>query len=73
MEILNKFLNSDLKIGNFCKIYKVNKDRLEQLLKDNHYYLVTPFITGNNIRLYQLAIEDYLKSDSSSAASANRL
>lgn len=72
MEILNKFLNSDLKIGNFCKTFKVNKNRLEQLLKDNHYYLITPYITGNNIRLYQLAIEDYLKSDSSTAASANK-
>ena len=72
MEILNKFLNSDLKIGNFCKTFKVNKSRLEQLLKDNHYYLITPYITGNNIRLYQLAIEDYLKSDSSTAASANK-
>lgn len=72
MEILNKFLNSDLKIGNFCKTFKVNKSRLEQLLKDNHYYLITPYVTGNNIRLYQLAIEDYLKSDSSTAASANK-
>lgn len=72
MEILNKFLNSDFKIGNFCKIFKVDKNRLEQLLKDNHYYLISPYITGNNIRLYQLAIEDYLQSDSSTAASANK-
>ena len=47
MEILNKFLNSDLKLGNFCKIYKVNKDRLEQLLKDNNYYLSD--YAGNNL------------------------
>ena len=72
MEILNNFLNSDLKIGNFCKFYKVNKSRLEQLLKDNHYYLITQYITGNNIRLYQLAIEDYLSSDSSTAISAKK-
>ncbi len=72
MEILYKFLHSDFKIGNFCKTFKVNKNRLEQLLKDNGYYLNTPYITGNNIRLYQLAIIDYLESNSSTTKSANK-
>lgn len=69
MEILNNFLNSELKLTAFCKANKVSRDYLEQLLKDNSYsYSV--YLTGITIKNLNLAIKDYINSDAGLRASA---
>lgn len=69
MEILNNFLNSELKLTAFCKANKVNRDYLEQLLKDNKYsYNV--YLKGVFIKNLNLAIKDYINSDAGVRASA---
>lgn len=69
MEILNNFLNSELKLTAFCKANKVSRDYLEQLLKDNNYsYSV--YLTGITIKNLNLSIKDYINSDTGLRASA---
>lgn len=69
MEILNNFLNSELRLAAFCKINKVNRDYLEQLLKDSKYSY-NAFLTGITVKNLNLAIKDYINSDTGLRASA---